>query len=202
MPRFVLQLIRFGGIGLLNTAVDFGVLNFLASFFGVYKGLPLGFLNILSFSAAVVHSFYWNKYWAFGDDDFRFIKNLLKFGLTALVGAGLTFGAIFGAKQNYGPGYFVAVLAVLAVGEIMLWHFLKLDKAFGRDGSTVEFGLFLAVSIGGVVINSALVVGVTDQIEPKFGFDEQLWANLAKALATAVSLVWNFLGYKLLVFKK
>jgi putative flippase GtrA len=66
----------------------------------------------------------------------------------------------------------------------------------------VKFSQFLAVSIIGIIINGGIVYLITSFTQPLFGLSPQLWANVAKLFATAVSLVWNFIGYKFFVFKK
>jgi len=65
-----------------------------------------------------------------------------------------------------------------------------------------EFVQFISISLIGILINTGIVYSVTTLIEPFFGFSTPVWANFAKAAATGVSLIWNFLGYKFIVFKK
>ncbi len=61
------RVVRFILVGVLNTAIDFAVLNILISAFGL--GGNNHFLYIvfrsISFSVAVVNSFFWNKRWVF-----------------------------------------------------------------------------------------------------------------------------------------
>lgn len=128
------QIGKFGLVGVLNTAVDFGILNYLSILTGVTSGTSLIPLNALSFSVAVLNSYWWNKSW------------------------------VFEGKKR------------------------------------VSFVSFLAVSAIGVLINTGIVVVATN-INP-LGLDNSLWLNVSKALATVVSLTWNFLGYRLVVFKK
>jgi len=64
-----------------------------------------------------------------------------------------------------------------------------------------DFFTFLLVILVGVFINGAIVIFVTTYIDPKFGLTPERWLNIAKAAATALSLVWNFVGFKLFVFK-
>lgn len=83
-------------------------------------------------------------------------------------------------------------------------YFLNKYWTFRVKGPTVvpwQMGQFLVVSLIGAGINSSIVYGVTTFIPPCFGLGKELWANLAKALATGVALIWNFLGYKFIVFK-
>ncbi len=71
-----------------------------------------------------------------------------------------------------------------------------------RTGAAKQFVEFLAVSIIGIILNTAIVYSVTTLIQPMFGLGVKLWANFAKVIATAVVLGWNFIGYKFFVFKK
>ena len=84
-------------------------------------------------------------------------------------------------------------------------YFLNKHWSFG-DKSKVDAGkkvsLFLIVSIIGVVINTAIVRIVTTNIQPLFNLSPREWLLGAKVIATGASLVWNFIGYKIFVFKK
>lgn len=56
---------RFAAIGFTNAAVDFGVLFLLIGLTGLNTGFYFSFYKGISFIAASVHSYYWNKFWAF-----------------------------------------------------------------------------------------------------------------------------------------
>jgi len=127
---------KFAAVGFLNTAIDFGILNFLIALTGVSKGVGIIPINTTSFSIALVNSYFWNKEWVFP-----------------------------GRKQ-------------------------------------ANFALFVAVTLIGLSINSGIVYVLTTYISPIVVESDKLWANLAKVLATAISLFWNFAGYKLIVFKR
>lgn len=131
------QIFKFAIVGFLNTSLDFGVLNLLSYFTGIYSGFYIIFLNSAAFLVAVINSYFWNKYWTFNQQ-----------------------GGIKGEE------------------------FLK----------------FIAVSFIGLALNSFLVYTITT-FASFFDMTPQLLENFAKILATAVSLVWNFTGYKFFVFK-
>lgn len=197
------QLIRFLGIGFLNTAVDFAVLNFLASSFGIYTGAKVGFLNIISFSCAVLHSFVWNKYWAFSKKtEGGLLSNIRKFLGAAFLGIAILVAVVWGARFQFGFGYYLGALLVLAFGEVFLWKAFRVNLTAQIKPVQTELFLFLSVTVIGALINSGIVAGVTGRVAPLFGLNQELWTNLVKAGATAVSLVWNFVGYKLLVFRR
>lgn len=202
--KFIQQFVRFAGIGFLNTAVDFAVFNFVASTFHIYSGARVGLINTVSFSVAVLHSYFWNKYWAFASDaqETRFLKNLGQFVGAAILGAAVIAGAVFGAKAQYGPLYNLFLLAVMAAGELGLWKFFHLKKGRSKRDSHKDLLLFVVIALVGVFINSGIVAGVTALVPPLFGINQELWTNLIKAGATGIVLIWNFLGFKLFVFKE
>ncbi|MEK7566401.1 MAG: GtrA family protein [Patescibacteria group bacterium] len=72
----------------------------------------------------------------------------------------------------------------------------------GKSATTKEFGQFFAVSFVGFLINIGIASLVVNFISPVGGISVTLWANVGAIVATLASLVWNFLGYKFIVFKK
>lgn len=134
--KILWQLAKFGLVGVMNTTIDFGILNFLVSLTGTTSGAGIVPLNLTSFGAATINSYFWNKSWVF-------------------------------------------------------------DKS-----KKSNFISFFVVSLIGIGINSGLVYVMTTYVPPVIVHSPVLWANLAKIIATFASLVWNFLGYKLVVFKK
>jgi putative flippase GtrA len=77
------------------------------------------------------------------------------------------------------------------------WTFKDVDTA----NSGKKFSSFLLVSIVGALINTAVLRLVSTNIDPMFGLSQQVWLFVAKAAATGIGLAWNFIGYKLFVFK-
>jgi len=71
-----------------------------------------------------------------------------------------------------------------------------------KHSESVKFSQFIAVSLVGMLINSGVVYAIITLVPPIDGINPQLWANGAKLIATGASLIWNFIGYKLWVFKK
>jgi len=63
-------------------------------------------------------------------------------------------------------------------------------------------GIFATITVIALFINTGIVYSITKFIPPQFDLSPVLWATLAKAFATGFSMVWNFAGYKLIVFKK
>ena len=108
---------------------------------------------------------------------------------------------ITGITAGVGFSIFKATSFTLATIAAYFWNkywtFNSKEKS-----NTREVGRFISVSVIGFIINvslASLIIFIfhkTTVVTP-----EQL-ANIAAACATLASLVWNFLGYKLFVFKK
>lgn len=135
----VLEIAKFAAIGGLNTLLDLGVLNVLIIFTGVAAGYQYSLFKGISFVAANINSYFWNKYWTF-------------------------------------------------------------DSQGGA--SVKEFAEFLVVSFIGFGINIGIASAVVNLIGAPAGMSPEVWANVGAVSATLVSLVWNFFGYKLVVFRK
>ncbi len=75
---------------------------------------------------------------------------------------------------------------------------------FGSQGvaSAKEFVQFFAVSIIGLGFNLGAASLIVNYFGVPAGISPELWANVGAVSATLVSLVWNFVGYKVVVFKK
>src|SRR3989338_1071702 len=203
LSGLIQQFIRFAGIGFLNTAVDYAVFNLVAAFLNVYRGQGVGYITATSFTVAVLHSYFWNKHWAFNvRPEEGFWKSAGQFIAAAALGAGVVVLILFGAEKVYDPLYYFFMLALLLVGELVLWRIFRLrdNPVTARSGKERLF--FLVVSVVGILINFAIVSVGTAKVDTLFGLNQELWTNLIKIGATCIALVWNFIGYKIFVFKK
>lgn len=202
----ILQLLKFGCIGALNAALDFILLNLLTEAFSIQKGAGLGALNIISVSAAIIQSYFWNKSWAFIKTGA--VSVLTQFTRLVLVGGlGVTaFAAVLaGSQLNYGVVYFIWLLCMYIVLQLGVWASVRGDSASvpNQSGTRAEFVGFVVVSIIGAGINSLILTGLVAYFGHSLpGISEKLFKNIAKIAATVVSLMWNFIGYKFFVFRK
>ena len=135
----MLQFVKFGIVGGLNAMLDLGVLNLLIRWSGIAFGAYFSLFKALSFSVAVINSYFWNKYWTFHSED--------------------------------GP-------------------------------RPVEFFKFLSVNLVGLAINVGAATLVVNFIGAPEGFSKELWANIGAVSSVFISLFWNFIGMKFIVFKK
>jgi len=135
----IFQIVRYGEIGVLNTFIDFGVLNLLSWNAGITSGKYIALFNTISFLCAATNSYYWNRFWTFPSR---------------------------------------------------------------KSATSREFFRFLVITGVGWGINTGIVFGGTTYIAPFAGLSGGTWMNVIKLSAIIFSLIWNFSGYKFLVFKK
>jgi putative flippase GtrA len=202
----ILQLLRFMAIGFLNTALDFIILNLISKYFGITAGYRLGGINIIGFSAALIQSYIWNRAWAFGsaDQSIDLIRNFWRLIIIGGLGVISILLVIAGARVNAAPIYYLIILALFLLIQIIAWMMFNIGKNQQVSGAhTQQFVSFIIVSLVGLLINSSLVAITSHYlISLSMLSNADLLKNIAKVLATGVSLVWNFIGYKLLVFKR
>ena len=111
---------------------------------------------------------------------------------------------VFGTATGILFSLFKGISFLIAVLNSYVWNkywtFSSHTEGVGERGK--EFMQFFLVSIGGLFVNVGTASIVVNMIGPQFGFSLALWANIGAIAAAFTSLAWNFIGYKLIVFKK
>ncbi|MES2213906.1 MAG: GtrA family protein [Patescibacteria group bacterium] len=83
LPEFL----KFTAAGVLNTAIDFAVLNLLIQLFGLGIGdVRYPIFKIISFVIAVTNSFFVNKFWVFRSKTLDTAEEMTKFLSVSLIG--------------------------------------------------------------------------------------------------------------------
>lgn len=124
------EFLKFCLVGLLNTGIDFGVLNLLIAVLGVTSG-NYPFLKSTSFIFAATNSFLWNKFWVFKDNSQIRKKDIFYFfsvSLTGLLINTLVAGAFFWLIFNNFPYLDIKLTAnigaLAGVAAIVIWDFV------------------------------------------------------------------------------
>lgn len=134
-PQERSRFLRFAMVGVIGAVVDFGTFNLLTHL----TTIPAVWASVVSFTAAVVSNFVWNRYWTYPDSRSKAIsRQVLQFLLVSGIGLGIRtpiFAVLEGVfNQTYNrilpKNFFLtstflghnSALAV-AVLVVMLWNF-------------------------------------------------------------------------------
>ena len=77
---------RFAFVGIVGAVVDFGVSNLLIQL----VNMRLVFAGTISFIAAIISNFIWNRYWTYPDSRSKPVsRQLLQFAVISVMGLGI-----------------------------------------------------------------------------------------------------------------
>lgn len=175
-----------------NVKFSFFAVNFKSGFliiivFIVFANLALWFASLLS----------------------RFIPIFLqvaKFaavgGLNTLLDLGVLNVLIFmsGVAAGYWYPVFKGISFVIANINSYFWNKYWTFGASEKI-NIKEFSQFLIVSVIGFGINVGIASLLVNFIGSPENISPEQWANIGALSATIISLIWNFIGYKFIVFK-
>lgn len=98
------RFLRFTGVGVFGAAVDFGVMNLSSALLH----FPLVLAGTISFIAAVLNNYLWNRFWIYPDSRSKHaIRQLGEFSVVSVIGL-------------------IIRVPILKLGEPLLLRFLKL----------------------------------------------------------------------------
>src|SRR3989344_1450663 len=136
------------------------------------------------------------------------LKQLGRFGIVGLMNVCVDIGIATSLRRAYAidPLNAADMLPVLVVASsiaIVNSYFWQRMWTFAEKAppSRKEFISFVIVTLIGLAINTAIAFLAIQGISALDGLQEDRVVTLSKILATVVSLFWNFLGYKFIVFK-
>ena len=123
--------LRFGIIGGINTALDFGLLFVFSSLFGI----PRGFANMLSTSISFIFSFFANKRYTFkSSSKENVVREMVLFTVVTLFGLwviqGLIIHFLTPVIMNVGFTEELALLASKLVATVasLIWNYLLYSR--------------------------------------------------------------------------
>lgn len=82
-PRERTRFFRFAVVGTIGAVIDFGVMNLLVILFS----FPLVIAGTVSFIAAIISNFSWNRYWTYPDSRSKSLfRQLAEFSVVSVLG--------------------------------------------------------------------------------------------------------------------
>jgi len=139
---------------------------------------------------------------------FKFFDQFGKFTVIGFTNAAMDFGIlnllIAWTDQDAGWWFagFKAASFIVAGSISFLWNKYWAFNAGGTGGGGLEFGKFFTVALTAAFVNNLSASFVVNGIDPFMGLDTHQWANIGAITGSAVALVFSFLGFKFIVFKK
>ena len=123
-------------------------------------------------------------------------------GLNTFIDFGILNFLMLSSGLSAGAGYsgFKGISFVVAVVNSYFWNKYWVFASVGEKQKG-EFLKFFIISAIGFGINVGIASFTVNIVGAPAGIASNLWANIGAALAVVFSLMWNFLGYKFLVFK-
>jgi putative flippase GtrA len=125
------QIAKFGLVGVLNTLVDFGVLNLLIYLTGVSVGLSFSIFKSISFVVAVVNSYFWNKLWTFqGSSSSGVSREFAQFFVVSVIAFALNVGLasllvnVIGPQGGLSEKLWANAAALAGTIVSFTWNFL------------------------------------------------------------------------------
>lgn len=130
MPT-LFQAAKFLLVGALNAFIDLGVLNLLIALTGLASGLSFSLFKGISFLAAVVNSYMWNKHWTFAKKETMKTpwQEFSQFFAVSAVGFAINVGAasfvvnVVGPQFGFSAKLWANVGAVAAAFASLTWNF-------------------------------------------------------------------------------
>lgn len=120
---------KFFCVGVLNTALDFLVLNILVYFFGTGgNGELFVFFKSVSFLVAVTNSYAWNKWWVFRHETGNGMKEPLIFFIISCVGLGInvlvSYAVFTLLTGRFSPQLAANAGALTGTATVFVWNFI------------------------------------------------------------------------------
>lgn len=129
-------------------------------------------------------------------------NTLVRFGTVGIVNTALDFGLLFLFQRLGMP---IAAANILSTSIAFGFSFLANKKyTFRSHGTNLrrEIILFTVVTLFGLWVLQTVVIYLTYPTGASLLRNDDLGLLVAKSIATVVSLIWNYLLYSRVVFKK
>ena len=132
-PRERSRFLKFAVVGVIGAVIDFGVMNTLVGF-----NLPFTAAGTISFIAAVISNFLWNRYWTYPDSRGKHVVGqMVQFFAVNTAGLAIRYPILHYVEPlldkffieipniaSYHEVLSHNITLAFAVGVVMMWNFL------------------------------------------------------------------------------
>ncbi|MCL5004332.1 MAG: GtrA family protein [Patescibacteria group bacterium] len=132
MSPIIKQISKFIVVGVVNTGIDFAILNALMFSMKIYSGKWLILFNSISFTAAVINSYFMNKYWTFkaqNTEDSK-AKQFSQFLIISVIGISINDAIVYALATFTSPLFGLSAqmwtnaAKIIATLASMAWNFI------------------------------------------------------------------------------
>ncbi len=106
---FDLHVIKFGLIGIMNTAIDFGIFTLLTMVFAIGSVIS----HVISYSCGVINSYFFNRTWTFQRKDKSSAAEFIKFVVVNLISLGVSSLVMYLLAEIAGLHIYISKLAAV-----------------------------------------------------------------------------------------
>lgn len=182
-------------VALLSYPTIVNVLTDISNTTAWLISLTLGFLTILGLVTLKFLSRWIGVLWQFAK--FAVIGGLNTFLDFAVLNLLINYSGI---AQGLPFSGFKGIAFTIAVVNSYFWN-KYWTFSDGQAERKTQFIEFIVVSLIGLGVNVGVASFIVNSVEPIGGLSPEVWANVGALFATAFAWLWNFLGYKFIVFK-
>jgi len=139
---------------------------------------------------------------------FSFFTQFGKFVAIGFTNAAIDFGALnlmifsFGIAVGIWFSIFKTISFILATIHSYFWNKHWSFEAGESRGGATEFIKFFSVAAFSILVNVAVASIVVNWAHPLFGVTPEVWANIGAIAGSASALIFSFIGFKVVAFKK
>lgn len=197
-------------VGSLFTGLTAGIIVWRLAVYlkgtNVLFGVPLVLLVVfipLLWAAGVNLGYFLSKW-------FGFFRQFGRYAAIGFTNAAVDFGVFNLLHATSGVSirervWFVSFKAVSFIIAVLHSYFWNKTWAFEATESRVsvrEVSTFFAVMGLALLVNTSVSYAVVQAYNPLIGIAEKIWANIGLVAGSAAALVFSFVGFKIIVFKK
>ena len=140
MGETVAQFSRFVIVGIINTAINFIVLNILSYLTHIDRGAHIIYFSVIAFAVATTNSYYMNKHFTFRDPSTNdFGSEFTRFLAVSVVGAAINSSTLYLITTHIHPldgissKLWLNLANAVGIAIALIWNFFGYRKFVFKD---------------------------------------------------------------------